>query len=499
MEFVSPTGKSQLSNRNAAKPAHALVADAWVGQTIGQCLLQQPIGRGGMGIVFLARHLTLNKPVAVKILRNDLPADPQGIERFLREARASARLEHPRIVNIYDAGELNGTYYIVMQYVQGESLSTRLCREKRLSVPEALRIFRAVAEGIQHAHAQGIVHRDIKPDNILLDSEGGVKIVDFGLAYMIEGDPNLGRSGTVLGSPHFMSPEQATGQALDQRTDIYSLGATLYQMLTGGLPFSASSSVAVVCKVVREPLRPPHEVNPAIPVAVSRFVCQLMHKDRDRRFPGMQAALQALDRLGPRELRASRGPVRRIGLIAGALLLVALAVGGLLYWWKGSPHPVLDAAPIAPPLTVPGTSELAPLPATPTGANASAAIPPELDRQLRAQFVALVKAVAKMNLADLKLILDPEIKEPLPRLPRQQRFLFANRLLAELAQEGWGRAHLQLTAWEDAQKGVARVEATIARSPTVHRLEWILRDGEWRLLPPPLSPANPSGRLIRRE
>src|SRR5688572_26826817 len=219
-----------------SEPRPIATTDPRTVRTIGQCLLQRKLGQGGMGTVYLARHLTLNKPVAVKVLRGDLPTDMQGVERFLREARAAARLEHQRIVPVYDAGKQDGMYYLVMQYVAGESLASRLRREKCLPVPEALRIFRAVAEGLAYAHLNGIVHRDVKPDNVLLGDDGSVKIVDFGLACVMEGDPNLSRSGTILGSPNFMSPEQATGQRVDQRTDIYSLGATLYQMVTGVPP-----------------------------------------------------------------------------------------------------------------------------------------------------------------------------------------------------------------------------------------------------------------------
>ena len=346
----------------AAGPARP-IGDSRIGKTIGQCLIQQKLGQGGMGTVYLARHLTLNKPVAVKILRGDLPTDVQGVERFLREARSAARLDHPRIVHIYDAGQQKGVYYIVMQFVPGESLASRLRREQRLEASEALRIFKEVAEGIQHAHSTGIVHRDIKPDNILLGNDGGVKVVDFGLACMVEGDPNLSRTGTVLGSPNFMSPEQATGQRVDKRTDIYSLGATLYHMLTGAPPFQASSSIGIVCKVVREPLRPPHETNPMVPLQLSRFVCQLMNKDREKRIPSMGEALSILERLEtggqlcPTPKRWFRRQLVTVATILVAALL--LAMGYLAGPWGGEGPTVsassggfqgqpASAAPVAP-------------------------------------------------------------------------------------------------------------------------------------------------------
>jgi len=328
---------TEPDSSSRAKTSSRSSGDSRIGKTIGQCLIQRKLGQGGMGTVYLGRHMTLNKPVAVKILRPDLPTDVQGVERFLREARAAARLEHHRIVQIYDAGQHDGLYYIVMQNVLGESLAARLRREKRLKVREALRIFRAVGEGIAYAHSKGIVHRDIKPDNILLGEDGGVKIVDFGLACMIEGDPNLSRTGTILGSPNFMSPEQALGKRVDQRTDIYSMGATLYRSLTGVPPFQASSSIGVVCKVVKEALRPPHESNPELPAAISRYVCYLMRKDHTKRVGSVVEALDVLERLEKRGLgRPAWRPAKRFAMAAAAIVVTAalLAIGYVSGPWN---------------------------------------------------------------------------------------------------------------------------------------------------------------------
>jgi serine/threonine-protein kinase len=230
-----------------------------------------------------------------------------------------------------------------------------------LQVPDALRIFRAVAEGIAYAHRSGIIHRDIKPDNILLGEDGSVKIVDFGLACMIEGDPSLSRTGTILGSPNFMSPEQALGKRVDQRSDIYSLGATLYQILTGVPPFQASSSIGVVCKVVREALRPPHESNPELPAALSRYICFLMRKDRDKRVSSMEEALVVLDRLEKDGLgRPAWRPAKRHLLAAAMVILTALvlALGYVTAPWS-QPAPV-RASGNAPGQGDPATDERPP-------------------------------------------------------------------------------------------------------------------------------------------
>ncbi len=276
-----------------------------------------------MGRVYLARHETLGKRVAVKVLRSNLPTDVNAVERFIREARATASLDHPTIVDIYDAGKHEDTYYIVMQYVDGESLSARLKREGRLPLEESLRIFRTIAQGIGHAHSKGIIHRDIKPDNILLGRDGSVKLVDFGLARVVEGDSNISQTGTIVGSPTFMSPEQALGKKLDQRTDIYSLGATLYQMLTGETPFCASGTIEVVWKIVKEPPRPAHEVCPDVSLRLSRYVHELMRKDPRKRIESIPAALAGLDdasdaapEWGPRSRWAALGVAAAV-LISG--------------------------------------------------------------------------------------------------------------------------------------------------------------------------------------
>lgn len=313
-------------------------AASLVGKTIGQVRLEQELGRGGMGTVYQGRHVTLNKLVAVKILRNDLPTDIHAVERFIREARAAARLDHPNIVGVHDAGHQGDLYYIVMQYVRGESLGVRLDREQALPVTEALRIFRAVCAGIAHAHAHGLVHRDVKPDNILLGEDGEVKIVDFGLARALEGDPNLSRTGTILGSPNFMSPEQALGHRVDQRSDIYSLGATLYHMVAGAPPYQADSALGIFYKVVREPLQPPHLVNTSVSVELSRYICFLMRKNWSKRVASVEQIIDILDGMERRGGLSGCGRRRWRSLkLATALAGVACLVVGLcLSPWPAS-------------------------------------------------------------------------------------------------------------------------------------------------------------------
>jgi serine/threonine-protein kinase len=218
-----------------------------VGQTFGKCTLLGLIGRGGMGSVYLAEHLFLKRQVAIKILSRDLSSDPEEMARFEREAIASAKLDHENIVTIHDVDEERGRPFIVMEFVEGEDLDQRLQRQKRIPIRPAVLIVREVARALIHAHAKGVVHRDIKPGNILLARNGRIKITDFGLAQRV-GERESLTDGTVTGTPFYVSPEQAQGLPSDGRSDLYSLGVTFYQMLTGKRPFDGRSADSVVRK-----------------------------------------------------------------------------------------------------------------------------------------------------------------------------------------------------------------------------------------------------------
>ena len=222
-------------------------------------LLERELGRGGMASVYLARDLKLDRLVALKVMRSDL-APVLGPERFLREIRYTARLQHPHILPVFDSGETGGQLWYTMPYVEGESLRERLMRDGPLPVTEAVRLAREVAEALDHSHRHGLVHRDIKPENILLE-EGHAVVADFGIARALS--PGAGTTGAstdvgiVLGSPAYMSPEQACGEpTVDGRSDVYALGCVLYEMLAGAPPTMARNAEEVWARRVRE--RPPH-------------------------------------------------------------------------------------------------------------------------------------------------------------------------------------------------------------------------------------------------
>ena len=221
---TTPTGAFEVSRVRAALAAHYRI--------------EHVLGEGGMATVYLAEDVKHHRKVAVKVMRPELAAT-LGADRFLREIEIAARLSHPSILAVHDSGNIEGILYYVMPLVEGESLPARLAREKQLSVPEALRIAREVAEALAYAHARGIVHRDIKPANILL-SAGHALVADFGIARATgtEG-PALTQTGLAIGTPQYMSPEQSSGDVVDGRTDIYALGCVLYEMLAGEPPFTA--------------------------------------------------------------------------------------------------------------------------------------------------------------------------------------------------------------------------------------------------------------------
>jgi serine/threonine-protein kinase len=249
--------------------------------------LEDEIGRGGMSVVYRARDLRLNRPVAIKVLPPELAHDQAIRARFTREAQTAAQLAHAHIVPIYDVGERNGIAWLVMAMLTGGNLATLLAHEPRLPIEEVRRFLREVADALDYAHQRGVIHRDVKPDNILIDRDSGRALVsDFGIAWAMEAASRLTVTGIAVGTPTYMSPEQAVGErALDGRSDIYSLGVLAYQMLTGRVPFTASNSMALLLKHVTERPRPILDLRPDTPPAMSQAIERALLKSPEDRWP----------------------------------------------------------------------------------------------------------------------------------------------------------------------------------------------------------------------
>jgi eukaryotic-like serine/threonine-protein kinase len=295
------------------------------------------LGSGGMADVYMAEDQQLGRKVALKLLYRRFAEDLQFVERFRREASSAAGLQHPNIVGIFDRGEWDGTYYIAMEYIEGRTLKDIIREQGPAPTEAAVDIALQILRAIRFAHRRGVVHRDIKPHNVMIDSEGRAKVTDFGIARA--GASDMTETGSIMGTAQYLSPEQAQGRPVDARADVYSIGIVLYEMLTGQVPFDAESAVTVALKQVSEPPVPPSQINPSITPALEAVVLRAMEKEPERRFVDADEFIAALEaaRTGevlaplPVEEVVEEEPHRRWWLWLLVLLaLAAIAVGAYL-------------------------------------------------------------------------------------------------------------------------------------------------------------------------
>ncbi|NPV91396.1 MAG: Stk1 family PASTA domain-containing Ser/Thr kinase [Firmicutes bacterium] len=264
----------------------------------GRYEILDKLGTGGMAVVYKARCTWLDRVVTIKLLRDELVNDEEFVRRFRREAQAVARLSHPNIVSVYDVGQEDGVHYIVMEYIEGSTLKELIREEGRLSPEKSLEIALQICAGLEHAHENHIIHRDIKPQNILITNKGRVKVTDFGIALATTG-ATLTHPGKIMGSVHYLSPEQARGDMVGMASDLYSAGAVLYEMLTGKVPFEGESPISIALKHLQEPIIPPRQIAPSIPEPVEKVVLKSLNKNPAARFKSakeMAAALKAAAR-----------------------------------------------------------------------------------------------------------------------------------------------------------------------------------------------------------
>ncbi len=318
------------------------------GENVGPYRVIEQLGSGGMATVFKAYHASLDRYVAIKVLHPAFKADPQFFERFKREARIVANLEHPNIIPVYDFNEHNGEPYLVMRFVEGDTLKPQM-KGQPMPAKDILQLMRPVCQALNYAHNQGVLHRDIKPSNIMVTSDGSIFITDFGLARMVQAGESTLSQDMMVGTPQYISPEQAQGMSeLDGRTDIYSLGVVLFEMLTGRVPFHADTPFATVHDHIYTPLPLPSSINPDIDPAVERMLLKALSKEPEDRFATAADLLESLEgTLGakiasaPTVVAAPDATVtpKRSGLpwwawAAGAVLILCLVgamVTGLLF------------------------------------------------------------------------------------------------------------------------------------------------------------------------
>jgi len=330
------------------------VAEVGEGSTVdGRYRLLRRIGSGGMADVWLAEDEHLQRRVALKILHRRFAQDHEFVERFRREAEAAAGLQHPHVVAVFDRGDADGTYYIAMQLLEGRSLKQLI--DQRLTPEQAVALIRQVLEGAGFAHRHGVVHRDLKPQNVIVDEEGKVTVTDFGIARA--GASEITQAGSVMGTPHYLSPEQAQGHDVTAVSDLYSVGVMLYEALAGRVPFEADSAVAIAMKQVSHTPQRPSSINPAVSPALDAVVMRALEKDPGQRFQSADAFIAALDAalrepgggggtaafaplpppvVGPEEAAAAepgaeeearRKRRHRIWALVGAAALVGLLIG----------------------------------------------------------------------------------------------------------------------------------------------------------------------------
>ena len=285
------------------------------GMQFGHYQIVAPLGEGGMAAVYKAFQPNMERYVAVKVLPRHMSTSEEFVIRFRREAKLLAQLQHPHILPVFDYGEADGYPYIVMPFVQSGTLAG-IIQTRSLSLSEIRRIIVQIGEALSYAHMRGMIHRDIKPSNVLIDERGNCLLTDFGLARMAEASTKITSSGTVMGTPAYMSPEQGTGSNLDQRSDIYSLGIILYEMVTGRVPYTAETPVAVVFKHIQDPLPSARKLNPDLPESVELVLLKALAKSPDDRYQTADDFVRAIQRAIPENDAADKSISRDSTFIA---------------------------------------------------------------------------------------------------------------------------------------------------------------------------------------
>ena len=335
-EYLEQKSRGPVSVSSVDGTPEAGAALQLIGSVIGGCRIVKKLGEGGMGAVYLGEHEALRRKSAIKILPATYANNPTLVARFFREARAAGKVRHPNIVEVFNVGQDQGLHFIEMEFVKGMSLKD-LMDEGPLELDDCLRILRDTATGLHAAHSSDVIHRDMKPDNIMMTEDGGIiKIADFGLARSVEGESmDLTKTGQIMGTPTYISPEQADAQKTDQRTDIYSLGATFYHMLTNEKPFTGESPMVILLKHINEEPDPPTVHNPDIPPSVVAIVDKMMAKRLDQRYQSLEEVIKDIEAfqggatISYKIKKKKKFPVKRV---AAAIILAFVLMAAYFFY-----------------------------------------------------------------------------------------------------------------------------------------------------------------------
>ena len=373
MSDPSQSSKREDSSKSKAKPADERERETGAGRTLGEFRLLRKLGKGGMAEVWLAEQTTLDRKVAIKLLRPDLTEDETYVARFQREASAAGGLNHPNIVQVHMIGEEDGQHYIAQEYVRGRTLKEYLQKKGPPELAIALHIMRQVAAALKAAADAGIVHRDVKPENIMISKKVDVKVADFGLAQLFgpEKGVDITQDGTTMGTPLYMSPEQVNGSKVDPRSDVYSFGVTCYHMLTGRPPYEGPTAMSIAVKHLNHPVPVLASKRPDLPPALSEMIVRMMAKDPDERYQSAEAVLTDVRRLMKAVRQADRPSQIDVGALqteraksdadrplstrtavalSVVLFLVTAGTSAGLGWLTRPDDPLAVAAPETPPV-----------------------------------------------------------------------------------------------------------------------------------------------------
>ncbi|NIM91850.1 MAG: protein kinase [Candidatus Aminicenantes bacterium] len=333
-----------------------------IGSTFaGRYQIIEELGRGGMGILYKVIDKKIEEKVALKLLRPEIASDKKTIERFRNELKFARKISHRNVCRMYDLSEEEGTQYITMEYISGEDLKSSIRRMEQLTIGKAISIAKQVCEGLAEAHRLGVIHRDLKPRNIMIDREGNARIMDFGIARSM-GTEGITDAGVMIGTPEYMSPEQVEGKDIDHRTDVYSLGVILYEMLTGVVPFEGDTPLNIAMKIKTEIPEEPRKLNAQIPEELNNVILKCMEKDREKRYQSVEELFAELRRIEKRiptteRLFPGRGipaekraPSKSKKVLVPALVVVAVVIAGLAIWrFIIQPRATEPKPPPAPP------------------------------------------------------------------------------------------------------------------------------------------------------